>query len=169
MEAYSVNIMGLSAKAHTFDYQFGDEFFQKYGAELLQSGVFEAKVVLDKHETFIDADFSISGTARLTCDRSLESFDEPVNVHRRVMFKYGEEPGELTDEIVVIPRDLATLELGQYMYEFIGLEIPIKRLHPRFRDEAEQEGEGTIVYTSGDEKDESDAIDPRWEKLKKLK
>ncbi len=160
--------MGLSAKAHTFDYQFGDEFFQKYGAELLQSGVFEAKVVLDKHETFIDADFSISGTARLTCDRSLESFDEPVNVHRRVMFKYGEEPGELTDEIVVIPRDLATLELGQYMYEFIGLEIPIKRLHPKFRDEAEQEGEGTIVYTSGD-KDESDAIDPRWEKLKKLK
>lgn len=167
MEKYSVNIIGLSAKAHTFDYQFGNEFFEKYGTELLQGGDFEAKVVLDKHDTFIDADFSISGVARLTCDRSLEPFDEPVSLQRRVMFKYGEEAGELTDEIVVIPRDTATLELGQLMYEFIGLEIPIKRLHPRFRNEAEQGGEGNIIYSSGDEN--NDVIDPRWEKLKKLK
>lgn len=168
MGAYSVNIIGLSNKAHTFDFRIGDEFFKQYGTEILQGGDFEAKVVLDKHETFIDADFSITGKARLVCDRSLEPFDELVKVHRKIMFKYGEEASELSDEIVIITRDQATLELGQFMYEFISLEIPIKKLHPKFRDEEDDNGEGKIVYKSESKDDDSD-IDPRWEKLKKLK
>lgn len=168
MGAYSVNIIGLSNKAHTFDFTIGEEFFREYRTDVLQGGDFEAKVVLDKHETFIDADFTIAGKARLVCDRSLEPFEEPVKLHRKVMFKYGEEPAELSDEIVIITRDQATLELGQFLYEFISLEIPIKKLHPRFRDEDENDdAEGRIVYKS--ESDEKDETDPRWEKLKKLK
>lgn len=169
MGAYTVNIAGLSSKIHTFDFRIGDEFFRQYGTEILPGGEFEAKVVLDKHETFIDADFTITGKAKLVCDRSLEPFDEPVNIHRKVMFKYGDEPTELTDEIIIIARDEHVLELGQLMYEFISLEIPIKKLHPRFRnEEMDDNSEGKIVYKSelpgGDEE-----IDPRWEKLKKLK
>jgi len=168
--AYSINILGLSNKAHTFDFTIGDEFFKKYGTEIVQGGDFEAKVVLDKHETFIDGDFSITGKASVTCDRSLEPFDQPVKVHRKVLFKYGEEPTELSDEIVVITRDQVDIELGQFIYEFINLDIPMKKLHPRFRDEEENEDdktEGKIVYKS--DSDENDETDPRWEKLKKLK
>lgn len=167
MGAYTVNIVGLSDKAHTFDFRIGDEFFRQYGTEILAGGDFEAKVVLDKHETFIDADFSITGKANLVCDRSLDPFEEPVNIHRKVMFKYGDEPTELTDEIVVIARDEHSLELGQLMYEFISLEIPIKKLHPRFRQESDDDGDGKIVYKS--ESNDDKEIDPRWEKLKKLK
>jgi len=171
--AYSVNIIGLSNKAHTFDFTIGNEFFQTYGTEILQGGDFEAKVVLDKHETFIDADFSITGKARLVCDRCLEPFEEPVKVHRKVMFKYGDEPAEISDEIVIITRDQAQLELGQFIYEFISLDIPIKKLHPKFRDEEENDdehNEGKIVYKSESKSDDdNDDVDPRWEKLKKLK
>jgi uncharacterized metal-binding protein YceD (DUF177 family) len=165
---YTVNIVGLSPREHTFDFRIDDGFFKQYGNEILQGGEFEAKVVLDKHETFINADFRIIGKAKLVCDRSLEPFEEPMNLHRKVMFKYGEENTELTDEIVIISRDEHSLELGQLMYEFISLEIPIKKLHPRFRNEdKDDKTEGKIVYKS--ESDESDDIDPRWEKLKKLK
>jgi uncharacterized protein len=167
--AYSVNIIGLSNKAHTFDFAIGDEFFRQYGTEILQGGDFVAKVVLDKHETFIDADFRITGTARLVCDRCLEPFDEPMKVHRKIMFKYGPEPAELSDEIIIITRDQDQLELGQYLYEFISLEIPMKKLHPKFRNEEDEDAtEGKIVYKSGSNDDDTD-IDPRWEKLKKLK
>jgi uncharacterized protein len=167
--AYSVNIIGLSQKDHTFDFRIGDDFFRQYGTAILQGGDFEAKVVLDKHETFIDADFSIAGTAKLVCDRCLEPFERPVKIHRRVMFKYGEEPAEISDEIVIITREQAQLELGQFIYEFISLDIPMKKLHPKFKDEEEDDrAEGKIVYQSEPEsKDEE--IDPRWEKLKKLK
>jgi uncharacterized metal-binding protein YceD (DUF177 family) len=55
------------------------------------------------------------------------------------------------------------------MYEFIALEIPIKKLHPRFEDETEDGTEGKIIYTSSTGQPDEETIDPRWEKLKKLK
>lgn len=67
----------------------------------------------------------------------------------------------------MIHRGTETLELGQYIYEFIALAIPMKKLHPRFQDEPDDEG--SIIYTSDTDKKEEEEIDPRWEKLKKLK
>lgn len=170
MESYRVNIIGLSNKIHHFDYEVGDAFFGQYGKDLLSEGVFKVAVSIDKHETFLEVKFHIKGTAKLICDRSLDPFDYPVDTHKLVIFKYGEEDKEISDEMMVIHRDTVSLELGQYIYEFIGLTLPMKRLHPRFQDE-KTESEETFVYSSStddaDKKEEE--IDPRWEKLKKLK
>ena len=170
MKAFSINIIGLSNKPHHFDFEMGEAFFGHYGSELVPGGQFAANVELNKHETFIEAAFKIKGNAHLTCDRSLEPFDYPINIDKKIVFKYGHEEGEINDEIVIISHDRASLELGQYMYEFIGLEIPIKRLHPRFEeDDDENEQTGKLIYSSATEDDEEKPIDPRWEKLKKLK
>lgn len=172
--AYSVNIVGLSNKEHRFAYEFGDEFFKKYGTDILSEGSFQVEVLLNKHETFIEVDFNIKGIGRLICDRSLEPFDYPIQTENKIVFKYGDSYQEMTDEIIVIPRDTATLELGQYIYEFIALAIPLKRLHPKFQDEADDTdgAEGKIVYSSEsseEEKKDDGEIDPRWNILKKLK
>lgn len=176
--AYSINIVGLSNKQHHFHYDFGGEFFKEYGSDLVSDGSFEVDVLLDKHETFLEAEFKIKGTARLVCDRSLEPFDHPINSTRRIVFKYGDKDEEVTDEIIIIHRDTATLELGQYIYEFIALAIPLKKLHPKFRDEEEEDDDlspGKIVYSSEPEQndgksgEDGEDIDPRWNILKKLK
>jgi len=170
--AYSVNIVGLSNTIHQFEFEIGDAFFRKYGNDLLSEGNFLATVSLTKHETFIEADFTIQGTARLVCDRSLEPFDHPINVQHLVIFKFGETNEELSDEIVMIHRDTATLELGSYLFEFLGLAVPMKKLHPKFQDEDDDENEeGKIVYTSGPstKNDDDDEVDPRWNILKNLK
>jgi len=171
--AYGVNIIGLSNKIHHFNYEFGDEFFRQFGTDLISKGHFNANAALNKHETFIEADFKIKGTATLICDRSLDPFDHVLEINRKIVFKYGDVDEEISDEIIMIHRDTATLELGQYMYEFIGLAVPMKKLHPRFRgEEVPENSEGKIVYTSGDvaeDNDQDDDIDPRWNILKKLK
>jgi uncharacterized protein len=172
--AFGINIIGLSNKIHHFEYELGESFFRDYGSELITQGSFRAEVELNKHETFIEAEFKIKGTAVLTCDRSLDQFDYPIRADKKIMFKYGDKDEEISDEIIMINRDTATLEIGQYMYEFVALEIPIKKLHPRFRAEELQDDEksvGKIVYSSEkpeDKKDE-DNIDPRCNILKKLK
>lgn len=170
MKPLSINIIGLELKAHHFDFQLGDEFLQQYGQGYLPGGQFSVEVVLDKHETFIEADFKIEGSVKLTCDRSLEVFDFPILLEKRILFKYGEEDKELTDEIILILRDRVSLDLGQLIYEFIGLSIPMKKLHPRFTEEDESE-EGKMVYSSAsdDNNKSEDEVDPIWEKLKKLK
>ncbi|MFZ5973167.1 MAG: YceD family protein [Bacteroidota bacterium] len=169
LKAYEVNIIGLSLKAHEFNHTLGDAFFEHYGTTLLNGGAFESRVILNKHETFIEVDFSIEGKADLICDRSLEPFQYPVRVKKQLLFKYGEEPGEVDENIIIITRDQATLELGQIMYELIALQIPMKKLHPRFQAvESESNDEGEIVYTSSSEKSDEETTDPRWEILKKL-
>jgi uncharacterized protein len=167
---FEINIVGLSNKVHTFDFELDSGFFEKYGKEILEGGQFQAKVLLNKHETFIEASFDIRGTARLLCDRSLEPFEQPVTLLKKVVFKYGEAASEESDEIIIIPRDQPSLELGQLMYEFICLAIPIKRLHPRFAGEAEDDTEGKVVYRSdAGEEDPEGTVDPRWSELLKLK
>jgi uncharacterized metal-binding protein YceD (DUF177 family) len=173
---YSINIVGLKDKEHLFQYEFGDEFFQVYGSNLVSKGKFQVDVLMDKRETLLDVDFKIRGAARLTCDRSLETFDYPIKDTRKIVFKYGDTDEEITDEIIIIHRDTATLELGQYIYEFIALAIPLKKLHPRFSAEDEvdeDDSEGKIVYSSGESSEKNNdidnEIDPRWNILKKLK
>ena len=165
---FSVNILGLTKGVHRFEFQLEEDFFKKYGQEVVTGGKFAAKVTLDKKETFIEADFKIEGSAFLICDRSLDDFDFPVSISKKIVFKYGEEPREVSDEIIIITHDQQKLDVGQLMYEFIALEIPIKKLHPRFQQVPEDEMEGKIIYSSSTKSDE-EAIDPRWEKLKKLK
>lgn len=164
MESYRVNIQGLSNKIHHFDFGLGDEFFKKYGTGLVSEGNLTANVSLDKHETFIEAAFKITGTVMLVCDRSLDTFDYPIEMERKIVFKFGHQDKEITDEVLMIDFNTESLELGQLMYEFIGLSVPMKKLHPRFAGEDEREG---IVYTS-DPENEADEVDPRWEILKKL-
>lgn len=169
MKPLSINIVGLELKAHHFSFSLDDRFLEEYGHGFIPGGKFEVDVMLDKHETFIETDLKINGSVRLTCDRSLEEFDYPINMDRKMIFKYGEEEEDLTDEITVISRDRTSLDLGQLVYEFIGLAIPMKRLHPRFQQEDESE-EGKMVYSSstdGEQKEEE--ANPMWEKLKKLK
>ncbi|HPI81007.1 MAG: DUF177 domain-containing protein [Cyclobacteriaceae bacterium] len=173
MKPLSINIVGLELKAHHFSFQLDDRFLQEYGQGYLPGGQFSVEVVLDKHETFIEADFKIEGTVTLTCDRSLDRFDFPIQLKKRILFKYGEEDMELTDEIILISRDHATLDLGQLVYEFIGLSIPMKKLHPRFREEDENGGseDGKMIYSTmpGDDHQDDGLTDPVWEKLRKLK
>lgn len=170
MYAYRINIVGLSNTVHHFNFEIGDDFFIQYGTDLISKGHFNVNIELNKHETFIEVDFEIKGSAQLICDRSLEAFDYPIEEKNKIVFKYGDDDQEITDEIIMINREAVGLELGQYIYEFIALAIPMKKLHPKFQDENDDESEGRIIYSSGDEiKEKDENIDPRWEQLKKLK
>ena len=169
---FSINILGLSKGLHHFDFHLDDDFFKNYGSEVIQKGSFDAKITLDKRETFIDAQFDLNGFTELICDRSLESFQHPISISRKMVFKYGEEEKEVSDEIMIIPDQKDKLDAGQFIYEYILLEIPMKKLHPRFsKDEPDEEG--SIVYSSASDNEEGGnddkPIDPRWEALKKLK
>ena len=170
VKAFQVNILGLSNKVHHFTYRLDDAFFKEYGSETIAHGDFQAEVTLDKRETFIEAIFKMKGTAALICDRSLKPFDEPIAVEKPIVFKYGEEEGEISDEIIVIHRDKDVIDIGQYLYEYLVLAVPMKKLHPEFRNEETDDDSiiGKMVYTTPGE-NSADEVDPRWAKLKKLK
>jgi uncharacterized protein len=185
LDKYTIDIFRLNNKVHEYDFEVGDEFFEHFEGSYISKGDLKVQVVLDKSDTMLTASFIINGTVELTCDRSLEKFDEPVNIKDRVIFKFGDEDREISDEIFMISRNTQRLALAQHIYDFILLSLPMKKLHPRLRDEdaSFDEGdmvEGVLIYTSPvdtttpdadpeSDDQQSDNIDPRWNILKNLK
>lgn len=176
LRAYDINIVGLENKRYEYDFESDDSFFAALEQELIEKGTVRTHLVLDKSETMIRLDFHIQGTIEQTCDRSLDCYDEPVNTQHTIMLKFADHNEELTDEIELIDRNTVTINVARYIFEFIGLSLPMKKLHRRFRAE-EQDGDedenGKMVYRSNPEtndesNDDQPTVDPRWEALRKL-
>lgn len=172
---YDVDILQLENKHYDFEFEGGEEFFKALEQDLISKGQFKAKVGLDKSSTMLQLNFDIQGTYELICDRSLDTFDEPFHSKEKQILKFGDKAEQLSDEIEIIPWDTATINVARFIFDFIGLTVPMKKLHPRFRaqvneDEEEDESNETLVYTSLQEQQEQEPeVDPRWEALKKLK
>src|SRR5690349_10941678 len=108
MERYRVNILGLSLNIHHFEYELGPDFLKKYDSGLVSEGNFKANIDLDKRETFLDANFSIKGSVKLVCDRSLDEFDYPIDISSKIIFKYGDEDREISEDVVMIHHGTET-------------------------------------------------------------
>jgi uncharacterized metal-binding protein YceD (DUF177 family) len=170
LEEFSINITRLGSKKYDFDYKIGDSFFAEFEASELSKGAMDVHITLENSETHIIAIFSITGSIELICDKSTREFDYPIDISEKLYFKYGEEFEEVSEEIVIIPRDLDEINLSQYIFEYISLAVPMKRVHPDLRSDHEDEKDEELVFSTRieDEEDE-EFIDPRWEALKKLK
>ena len=174
LRAYDINIVGLDKKRYEYDFTSDDTFFAALEQELIKKGNVQTHVILDKSETMIRLDFHIVGTVEQICDRSLDEYDEPVDTQQSMLLKFGDHNEELSDEIELIERNTATINVARYIFEFISLSLPMKHLHPRFRDEDDEDDEqnGKLIYRSGPEteegSDDQSDIDPRWAALRKL-
>ncbi len=179
MRTYDVEIIRLTEGEHNFSFDVNEEFFSKFeDTSILSKGNLIATVVLKKEINLLEAQFKIEGTVELVCDRSLETFDYPLKTDQKVLYKYGPEEMEINEEIYVITRDTPKINFAQIIYEFIFLAIPLKKVHPDYLEEMDEEdydSEGKLVYVSDEGWDDDEApsphedTDPRWEILKNLK
>ena len=143
---------------------------------MFSTGKLTADVSLQKSESMIQMTFNVEGTIELTCDRSLDLFDQPISFENTMIYKFGEEEKELSEDVMIILNNTQTINIADLLFEFIGLQVPMKKLHPRFQEEEEDDDdqeEGVMVYSSTDdsktEEQQEEDVDPRWAALKKLK
>ncbi len=176
LRAYDIHIVGLDNRQYEYDFASDDAFFAALEQDLIRKGHVQTHLLLDKSETMIRLDFHITGVVEQICDRSLDEYDEPVETRQTMLLKFGDHNEELSDEIELIERNTATINVARYIFEFISLSLPMKRLHPRFRnedDEEDDEQNGKVIYrsdppTNDDNADDQPGIDPRWAALRKL-
>ncbi|MEA5141403.1 YceD family protein [Arcicella rigui] len=197
LNTFRIDIFRLENKQYLHEFEGDDNFFAALEQDLIEKGHFKAQVTLDKSEVMIQLLYHIVGSVELTCDRSLDTFDFPIDVTQRLILKFSDHTEEVSDELILIDRNTQYINVAQDIYEFIGLQIPMKKLHPRFINEEQSlktfdedddafddeeefiwEDEGEIVYSTstddGEEEEEEKAedaepeIDPRWAILKKL-
>lgn len=176
LKLYYINILSLSNGDHCYNWDIDNTFFEALEEPIVEKGLLKVHVDLVKSERMIVTNFHIVGEVELVCDRSLEIFNFPIDTKNSIYFKYSDEYKEVSDDVIHIPQHHDRLNLAQLIYELIGLQIPIKKLHPKFSEEEiddEDSEETMFVYSNSpsveDEEVEEEKVDPRWAALKKLK
>ncbi len=122
---------------------------------------------IERFHDSVKVDFLVEGKAVLVCDRSLEVFDYPISRSYSVLFR-AEHTADEEDEFTAARKlDLNKnkIDITDVVRETILLEIPIKKLHPRFLDE---DGNPTTFEIDFGGDDQPDTDDSRWDALKKI-
>ncbi len=166
---YSIAFAGLKLGKHNFEYTINSSFFDQIENSLIKNADIDVYLVFDKHENMFILEFTFNGTISVECDRCTEFFDLPVNSSNKLIVKLGlEEEDSVDDEIITIPHNESAINIAPYIYEYISLMVPLKKVHPSLK-ECNQETISVLEkLTVKKNKPEKKEIDPRWDALKDI-
>lgn len=167
--SYAVRISGLGEGDHDYSFELDRQFFVLFEHPEISDGKVNANVVLEKKPGVFTLHFSLEGEVEVVCDRCLDKFMAKVSTDQDIFVKPGETPGEIEDDVLVIARDDHEIEVGQYLFEFIVLALPLKKIHPD-----DNAGHSTcnpemlkkLNAHNIKETDSNKETDPRWDALK---
>ena len=166
---FVINFGSLPQGEHEFEFEVNDAFFRTFDQSIIQKGIVDVLVVLEKKEHVLLLDFTISGTVTVPCDRCLEDLDLDIEGYNELIIKVGEENEEVSESVILLSPKEYEINVAQYIYEFISLMMPMRNVHDEDENgqacdpEVLKELEKHIVHDNEDH-----LTDPRWEALKKI-
>jgi len=173
LKEFDIEISRLKNGVHEYEMDLS-KGFEHFALEDVDQGQGTLLVHMEKTDASITVNLTIKALLNLTCDRSLEPFEEPLQLEEQLIFKYGDHEEELDDRLFLISTSTPSINLTQHLKDFIGLAIPFRKIHPKLREEVEAEPEDSLIYEDPDGQiteiqDEEEPADPRFAALKALK
>ncbi len=130
----------------------------------------DVEVNFYKTDHFVQVKFGVQADVNFICDRTLKPFLYTAEGSYQILFEPNPVEESETEEAAVrqIPADDLLLNIEKEVRDTIMLNLPIRKIHPDLLD---SDGKPKKFETKsfGPPIDEEKRIDPRWEKLKKLK
>jgi uncharacterized protein len=166
-DKYCIPFKGLKPGVHPFDFEIGDTFFDSFPESQIHKGAVSVHVKFEKEERMLILHFTLQGIAVVPCDRCNEPMQVKISGTERLIMKFGEVYQEQSDEVLIIPEMSHQVDLAPFIYEYIHLLLPMRKVH------GEDAADGTTcdpsVIKKLEELNRKTDTDPRWEALSKLK
>lgn len=173
---FIIPFVGLNPGEHHYDFRIGNEFFENLEYSEIQKGNVEVKLTLNKQTTMMIFSFELKGSVEVLCDRCGDDFDQFIESKEQLIVKLNAENFEDNDEIISLGAGDYEFDVAHYIYEYIILSLPSRRIHGETDgDESACDPEvikklEEIAAGEAREKEKGDDdIDPRWAALKDLK
>ena len=129
-QRYSIVFKGLKNGHHEFRFEVDESLFEAFENSGIKGGACEVQVDLNREESQLVLDVSISGHVVVACDRCLEDCRIPVDFEGRLLVKFSDEVREYDGEVLWLLPGEEQVDLAQYIYESIVLSLPYQRVHP---------------------------------------
>jgi len=165
---YTIPLNGLKEGHHTFKFEVDNEYFENFEESEIKEGNLTVIAEVEKRSSHLELEIIISGQVKICCDRCLEMFAFPIECRNSIIVKSGSGHDENDPDIIILALNEQELDLKQYIYEFIYLALPIKRVHPRGSDGKSTCDPEMIRKLNEHIVDEERINDPTWDELKKL-
>lgn len=165
---FIVQFSGLKLGIHQFEFSVDDTFFEKLDYSPIKHGEVIVNLELDKKPAMLSLNFKLSGWIGEVCDRCAVDYHQKLNGEHQVFVKFGEEYDEPDDNLIILPHEAYELDVTQLIYEFIGLNVPLKKVP------CEEDGDTSIcdqetlkALENSDSEEEKE--NPLWAELNKIK
>ena len=127
---FVIPFKGLSAGNHDFVFDVDKRFFDDFEGSEINEGKIKVFVNLTKTVNFLELNFRLEGNVLVTCDRCLDEFELPIEYLTKLYVKFGDVTDDQNDEIIMLSYSEGELDIKQFIYEYIHLSLPYKRVHP---------------------------------------
>ena len=129
-QQYSIAFKGLKNGRHDFGFEVGKPLFEAFQSTEIKDGRCEVRVELERSESQLVLDVTITGYVVVECDRCLEDCRMPIDFEGRLLVRFSDEVREYDGEILWLLPGEDHVDLAQYIYESIVLSLPYQRVHP---------------------------------------
>ncbi len=164
LDSFIIPFRGLKPGIHRYDVQIDKSFFEHFEQGEIREGEISVHIDLEKDDRMLLFQFTINGEVSLPCDRCTEPITIPIRGKERLIVKFGDEFLELDEEIQIIPESETQFDTSPFLYEYIHLLLPMKRVHAE--DDQGNSSCNPDMLAKLNELLQNRTQDPRWEKLK---
>lgn len=131
--AFEIAFVGLKPGIHSFDYQVDHKFFAHYGEQDFSNCTADIKLQLEKNNSFMLLKFDVGGAADVNCDRCGNNLHLQLWDEFKMTVKIVDEPEIMNDQeedpdVFYISKGESHLYVGDWIYEFINLSIPMQKM-----------------------------------------
>ena len=159
---YIVPFIGLKLGIHEFEFEIHDAFFEAREYSIIQSGNVKVALLLEKKETMLVGNFTLTGVVTSMCDRCNAVIEVPVKGNFRLVYKFGLEISD-DESLIVLHPDSYEIDLRDTLYEFITISLPTKIVHPQGACNPEMLELLDKYLLQNENEDELDEEDDDWD------
>ncbi len=127
---FRIPLATLKADEASYEWELGPEFIAIFDDEHEPvNGQFSVSMEFHRAAGIATLEFIVDGSINTSCDRCLVPIVIPIEAEYQLVVKFG-DPNESTDEVVFMEPEAPDLNVGQHIYDFILLSIPISHRIP---------------------------------------
>ena len=170
LKDFIIPFVGLKDGSHEYRFVMDRSFFEHFSSSEVREGKVSANVMMVKRPHMLTFEIILDGEVELPCDRCGNDYRQPIKGIFNLVVNVNGDSFNDEDDLVSIPSGEHEFDLAQYIYEYVMLGIPARRIcdnaTKRKGCDPEVLAKLNELNTSSEEEKTSD---PRWDALKNIK
>ena len=128
---FIIQIKGLQVGKHYYDFPICGSFFRSFENSQILDADLMADVLLEKGGGWMNIEADVTGTVTVECDRCLDDVVLPMDFYCSMTVKFAKSLSDDDgDEFIVMDPTEGELDLTQFLYDYVCLNLPLQKVHP---------------------------------------